>query len=582
MLPYLASLLLGSAQPEVDAVALQELLAASRPLVSASSYRVMVRVERELPLAAVHATARNLEALYQHDQPLRLLAEEIEAFRGEDRIAYRARGTGEPWKVVTFEEARHEGPFPVLAVMARLALPHELLSDLESRLRSLRRVENTEDGASVDYEGVLEDSVPSLLVVTVSHAGILEEIRLRPASGVPAADLEDGTWTYVVDEMNRIIVSVPGEVRKLLQGSPQGRTLGAAPPVGLSKGEMKMMFATLAGAILLGMAAPQEPQKPPQEPPTRTEAQDPADRVTKLKTAAAGIAEATSYRFELEARIDPEALAKKLPEAASEAQRPQQGQGKQEPPQHPQEDRRSEGLAPAKQEEITIEMQGEYVRSLPIHFESEEMEAYRMAQKVAFRVGDDGQWRLQTDAPRSPLDHGAPAHAGEDAARGKDMPASEALWAACVLPTPHDLLRDLSTKVSGSNVTEKVDKGGLLGRDKVVYEVQLDPECIQECLQSFGSPKEVTCIARVTTGSGGEIEQIELTASRKHAAPRAPAAAAATAEAAEDAAELAIVRSIDHEPDLSLCYRLKDVNDRVAVEVPEEARELLSGGRSPH
>jgi len=275
------------------------------------------------------------------------------------------------------------------------------------------------------------------------------------------------------------------------------------------------MFAALASSVLLGVAAPQESTSPQDASNTQD--------LTALTSAAREIAEASSYRFKADARIHPRMLAQN--KAAGH-----QKHGIVTQP---------ERAAYAKEnpEVGSVELDGEFVRSQPIHFENGDLEAFRLGEKLVYQ-SSDGSWKL------SPPGVG---HQGSDAT-DRDL----ALWAACVVPAPHELLRDLENNVL--DLTREEEEGGLLSSDKILYRGQLKQERLAECMNALG--EGLTCSILITTTAEGDIETVEL-----NAVPEGSPAPSATEDAPTQG--------------LSLRFELMDRNDDIEVDVPVEGQELL-------
>jgi hypothetical protein len=258
-----------------------------------------------------------------------------------------------------------------------------------------------------------------------------------------------------------------------------------------------MIILNHTSAILLAIAMPQAT-------PVQESAPGSPDALTALKAAASDVVAANSYRFEVEAR-----LADKEGNEAAEDGR-------------------------------VIAFEGAYQRSMPLHIAGSgeiaaNLEAYRLADKVVFR-SDEGAWQLHAD----------PGTTGEL--------SNEAVWATCVLPAPHDLLRNLDSKLM--QVTRVTEDEGLFSADKLVYRAKLEPEAIAACLKEKLEPGNVDCTIRITTTGEGAIEEI-------------------TIHARCNQEEELIANGA---PDMVIHYTLIDVGDDVELDVPEQVNELLLAG----
>lgn len=213
--------LLSTQEPSVDPAVLRELQEAVRPLVEAKSYTAKVIVEQRIPLEVGEIRRSELELRFEREHPVQILGEEQEAFRGKKAIAFRARGSEDPWNRVSRTAALDDDPLSEVPLMAAVAEPHRLLAALDRRLVSLRKVESESESTVAVYEGefgkgVLGDEWPAMLQVTVSPTDGVTEIRLAPKKD-PARRLVDNTdWQFRLSAVGQTEVEVPKPVLDVL------------------------------------------------------------------------------------------------------------------------------------------------------------------------------------------------------------------------------------------------------------------------------------------------------------------------------------------------------------------------------
>lgn len=289
------------------------------------------------------------------------------------------------------------------------------------------------------------------------------------------------------------------------------------------------MISTLSLTLLLGLL-PQ--QKEPQDPAKSTQ----PSTLDEAKAAAVTLSQASGYQFDVEVKVNPVMLP-----------RPVSTDGTQ-----------PKGVVYAK-EEMTLKLDGHYQSGQPAHIKGEDVEVYRSGTKTAYRLEGSGEkddlWRLADSAA-------GPVPPASDAADKDARERQSALWAACNMPLPHELLQDLSSKVT--KMDRLLDEGGLLTKDKIIFVGQMKPECIKNCTTNIGDVGTVSCLLRIVTNKDRKIERIEI---ESHCA--------STGEKPTDKPVEPSADKTQPKPDMYLVYKISDVNDE-EVEVPEEIRKMLA------
>lgn len=207
----------------------------------------------------------------------------------------------------------------------------------------------------------------------------------------------------------------------------------------------------------------------------------------------------------------------------------------------------------------TIEFDGTFAKSMPLHLEGQEVDAYRDGTDLTF-TDKKGMWQLQTTAPPMP-GHADQVPGSKGDRTEEDMRACE-LWALYSIPAPHELLGHLD--IPKANFQRAVDAGGLFSADDYVYTTTLEGKAIPACCVSvLGSADQLVCTLRIVTDSKGEIQRVELQGTQMDTAK-----AVGSKIGSKLGGELG-------SRDLSISYKLKDIGDDIEVKLPQAAQLRL-------
>jgi hypothetical protein len=209
-------------------------------------------------------------------------------------------------------------------------------------------------------------------------------------------------------------------------------------------------------------------------------------------------------------------------------------------------------------EPTTIEFDGTFARSTPLHLKGQEVDAYRDGTNLTF-TDQEGEWQLQSTAP--PM----PGHADQGLGKSKVKPTEDhvracELWALYNVLAPHELLQQIDT--TKANFQRTVDEGGLFSADDYVYTTTLEGKAIPACCVSvLGSAGKLVCTLRIVTDKEGELQRIELQGTQMDLAK---AVQPKSGEATKCR-------------DISIHYTLDDIGDDVEVKLPQAAQLRLNG-----
>ena len=134
--------------------------------------------------------------------------------------------------------------------------------------------------------------------------------------------------------------------------------------------------------------------------------------------------------------------------------------------------------APAMKERkpITIEFDGTFAKSMPLHLEGQGVDAYRDGSHLTF-TDSEGVWQLQTTEPPMP-GHADPESDSQGSPTVGSVGTGE-LWALYNIPAPHELLGHLDTQKA--NFQRAIDAGGFLSADDYIDTTVLEGTAIPAC-----------------------------------------------------------------------------------------------------